>query len=472
MKIRNARFNGIRIEQFEAHAGEAWFIWGTHNSGLDDFFRLLSGETGEKPIADHIDVPDNVGIVSFKNQQQLYESELKKDDTDFMDMLDPGTLTRTFIKDLEKYADLIDAFGMTSSLNKGYRQLSTGQSRKLMLLSQISKGFSCLLIQSPYDGLDPKSREELNKALCHLHRKGNRLFIFVNNAGDIPSWCTHVGVMSDNRLAYQGKKESIIKRLEQILSDHPPDFQISLQDLQETRSTDTGTKPGKDTAAELVRLNNGFAGYAGVNIFQGLSLLINKGDHTLITGANGCGKSTLLQVITGDHPACYQNDLTIFGIRRGTGESIWDLKQHMGIVSSELHRNYNVPGTTLHCILSGLFDSIGLYRKYGPHQEQKAMTWLKRINMDRFAGTPFRDLAFSRQRLVLIARALIKVPRLLILDEPTQGLDESNRKAVLDFLEEVAGENLCTILYVSHRADEYRSFFKQRLKMESFQLAP
>jgi molybdate transport system ATP-binding protein len=114
----------------------------------------------------------------------------------------------------------------------------------------------------------------------------------------------------------------------------------------------------------------------------------------------------------------------------------------------------------LHCIISGLFDSIGLYRPYSNLQEQKAMTWLGRLNMDREACYPFRQLEYAQQRLVLIARALFKVPRLLIL-----GLDESNRKAVLNFLEDVAKEDLCTILYVSHREDEYRSFFNQHLRM-------
>jgi molybdate transport system ATP-binding protein len=214
-----------------------------------------------------------------------------------------------------------------------------------------------------------------------------------------------------------------------------------------------------------VYLKNGSAGYEGKPIFTDLNLKIHTGDHTLVTGPNGCGKSTLLQLITGDHPACYQNDLRIFGIQRGTGESIWELKKKMGIVSPDLHRNYFVPGTALHCIISGLFDSIGLYQKYTRQDEHQAQKWLERTGLIREAHTPFRQLGYASQRLVLIARALIKMPRLLILDEPTQGLDELNRKAVLDFLEQVAREKLSTLLYVSHRQDEFRPFFKYRIQL-------
>jgi molybdate transport system ATP-binding protein len=170
-------------------------------------------------------------------------------------------------------------------------------------------------------------------------------------------------------------------------------------------------------------------------------------------------------MIIGDHPACYQNNLSIFGVQRGSGESIWDLKKEMGIVSSDLHRNYHVPGSVLSCIISGYFDSIGVYRTVTLKQKEEAMKWLSRIGMKGKAQSPFRDLSFADQRLALIARALIKVPKLLILDEPTQGLDELNRKAVINFIEDVAKEKICTILYVSHREDEFRSFFTQHIKM-------
>ena len=465
MKLRNAVFNDIWIERFDIHAREAWFIWGSNNSGLEEFFRILSGDVGADACADQLDLPKDIGIVSFKKQQERYELELKKNDTDYMDKIDPGTPALAFIENLEKYEGLIEAFDMTASLEKGYRQLSTGQSRKLLILSQISKDVSCLILQSPYDGLDPKSRRQMNAALFHLYQQNIQLVIFINNTADIPSWCTHVGVMSDGRLAHQGERPAMMKILKKKSRAQIPDFPVSARDLSASRVSDLEQKFPHIDPDELVGLSNGFAGYEGIKIFKNLSLSIRKGVHTLVTGANGCGKSTLLQMITGDHPSCYQNDLKILGIQRGTGESIWDLKQHMGIVSTELHRNYTVAGSTLDCIISGLFDSIGLYRQYSSLQAQKAMAWLRRLNMGEEALTPFQELEYGRQRMVLIARALIKIPKLLILDEPTQGLDESNRKAVLDFLEDVAGKDLCTILYVSHREDEYRSFFKQHIRM-------
>ena len=474
MEIINARLQNLFIDKFIAKPGEAWCLVGANRSGIDDFFTLFTGEN-QDTAAQLIDPPQNMGIVSFGRQQALFEEELKKDDTDFLDRMDPGTLAGSFLENPGKHADLINAFGMEGSMAKGYRQLSSGQARKLLLLAQITKGVSWLAIQAPYEGLDSPSCAELDKAMALLHQHGIGLLITVHNCCDIPDWCTHVGLIANGILDLMGPRADIMAALEEKTLQGHPDFTASLAELilDKTRAdtphgTD-GSAAGKletsKATTELVQLKDGSAGYGGTLIFTGLNLRICTGDHTLVTGPNGSGKSTLLQLITGDHPACYQNDLRIFGIQRGTGESIWELKSQMGIVSPDLHRNYHVPGNTLQCIISGLFDSIGLYQKYTRQEELAAEKWLARTGLTREAHTPFRQLGYANQRLVLIARALIKVPRLLILDEPTQGLDELNRMAVLNFLEQVAKESVSTLLYVSHRQDEHRDFFKCRIRL-------
>jgi len=460
MKIIQARTDHIFIDHFETLPGQAWTLLGTNRSGIDDFFDLVSKKSF-RGTAQELSLPECQGVVSFKDQQAVYESELKKDQTDFMDRLDPGTPARHFLTDVRHHAGLIQALGMTDSLDKGYRQLSTGQTRKLMLLAPITKGSSFLVIQAPFDGLDTDSCKELDRALFQLFSRGFQILMFVYNPADIPSWTTHLGIVAHGGLLYQGPADQVPKTC--LARTSRPDFQATARDLiagPEQSSSGILEKP------ELIRLVCGRAGYGARQVFTDLTLVVRQGDHTLVTGPNGSGKSTLLQVITGDHPACYTNDLTVMGIRRGTGESIWDIKQHMGIVSSDLHRNFRVPGSVLACILSGLFDSIGLYRQVDAAREKLAMEWLERLGMEKSGTVPFRELGYADQRLVLIARALIKSPQLLVLDEPTQGLDAPNRFAILNFLEDVAKENLATILYVSHREDEFRSFFGQHVKLE------
>ncbi|MFH2092905.1 MAG: ATP-binding cassette domain-containing protein [Pseudomonadota bacterium] len=471
MKIKNAKSKNLFIEKFEVQSVQAWGIIGSNRSGIRDFFDLICGKLCDV-TADHLTLPDNLGWVCFKDQQKIYERELKNDDTDYMDRLDPGTLVKDFLDNVQDHLALIEKFGMTSCLDKGYRQLSTGQARKTLILSQIIKGRSALAIQAPFEGLDPAGRKEVSEALYYLHCQKVLLLLFVHNMEDIPSWCTHAALMKSGELQVQGIQKQVLAQIEKQMQAVQPDFQVSVQDYCSDKECSDKEKKGQEDMAkcktnrvQLVCLRSGSAGYGGNLVFKDLSLNIFQGDHTLITGPNGCGKSTLLHMITGDHPACYRNDLKIFNIQRGTGESIWELKKKMGIVSPELHRNYYIPGSTINCIISGLFDSIGLYQPYSRQQEKQARRWLDHLGMADKTNMAFRDLTYADQRLVLIARALIKQPELLILDEPTQGLDAANRKALLDFLEQMTQQTCCTILYVSHREDEYRSFFVDHIQM-------
>ncbi len=460
MRIVNLRHPALQIPSFTTVPGESWCLYGANDSGIEAFLSLLTGELG-RPEADVLILPENPGVISFKVQQDIYEQEMRQDDSDYLDRPDPGTPAESFLPPGSEGSPLILAFGMGDSLHTGYRQLSSGQGRKLILLREILKGTTEIIIQNPYDGLDESSCRELDTALAALGKHGVQVLITINNQADIPLWCSHLAVFSQGRILRQGERDVVLATLDKTPINELGLFRPDLQEI--TASATTGPQQ-----TELVLLRDGFAGFGDRLLFRHLDLLIDTGRHTLITGPNGCGKSTLLQIITGDNPKCYANDLRMFGSRRGSGESIWELKRQMGIVSAELHRNHRIPGTTLDVVLSGLFDSIGLYHRTSAAQQKKAGQWLAWIGLVAKASLPFRRLSFAEQRLILIARALIKLPWLLILDEPTQGLDEANRGRLLDFLAAIAERRISTILYVSHRTDEQRPFFLQHIRLESY----
>jgi molybdate transport system ATP-binding protein len=200
----------------------------------------------------------------------------------------------------------------------------------------------------------------------------------------------------------------------------------------------------------VFEIQNGRVEYTERTIFTDLNWRIENGQHWQIKGPNGCGKSTLLGLIFGDHPQCYSNDIHIFGKKRGSGESIWEIKQHIGMVSSALHLQYRVSCKAIDVILSGFYDSIGLYQQPSKKEIIVAREWLEILHMSEHANTSFRQLEYGQQRLLLIARAIVKQPAILILDEPYQGLDYLGRRLVKNTLELIAKENLSQLLYVSH----------------------
>jgi molybdate transport system ATP-binding protein len=201
-----------------------------------------------------------------------------------------------------------------------------------------------------------------------------------------------------------------------------------------------------------------------------LDYRVAQGQHTLIEGPNGSGKTTLLELFTGDHPQAYSNDLHLFGRRRGSGETVWDIKKHIGLVSSRLHRDYRVGGSVEEVLLSGLYDSIGVYQRPEPSHRARALAWLHWLDAGLEPNSAFRELSFGVQRLVLIARAAIKLPPLLVLDEPTSGLDDDNRSHVLELVASLCSQKMSTVLMVTHRADE-RAFWQERIGSEILSLA-
>jgi molybdate transport system ATP-binding protein len=445
---------GLRIENLTINSDESWTIFGTNDSGIDILSELFQGNL-QHYSAEILELPQYPGIVTFTGQQTLFEEELRNDDSDFLGSIDPGTLVREFLPNYHHHLQLLTALDMERCLELGYRQLSSGQARKMLLLREIQRGAKTLILQNPYDGLDRSSCRELNDTLSTLSQNSITVIILVNVRADIPSWCSHLAMIDKGRLKKCGRLRQLLPLLK------TPEI-AGLQNPAPVVPANCG-KP-----EELVSLQQGFAGYGSKVLFTGLELLIAPGDHTLITGPNGCGKSTLLEIITGDNPQCYANNLRIFGRKRGSGESIWEIKKKMGIVSPSLHRDHRSVGTTLHVVLSGFFDSIGLYEQVSRSQIDIAKKWLAWIDLGDKETTPFRQLSFAGQRLVLITRALVQCPLLLILDEPTQGLDDYNREKLLQFLEKVARENISTILFVSHREDEMRSFFSHHIRLDSY----
>jgi molybdate transport system ATP-binding protein len=162
----------------------------------------------------------------------------------------------------------------------------------------------------------------------------------------------------------------------------------------------------------------------------------------------------LLTLVSGDNPQAYANDLRLFGRQRGTGESIWDIKKHIGLVSTAFQQSYRVGVTAELAVISGFFDSIGVYRRCSPKQHAIARQWLEILHLQDKRNAPLRSLSYGEQRMVLIARAMVKQPRLLILDEPCQGLDAVNREMVLKLIDHLGSHGHIQLLYVTHHPED------------------
>ena len=442
----------LHIEHWAIEPGQCWAVLGRNGSGKKLLAQAL---LDQQQLPEYRDL--SFSLLSFEQQQAFYEQELKNDDSDFMDRLDPGTTVRTLLNASEQDMEALGFLKLNAILDRGYRLLSSGESRKALLAQALLQTPDYLILDEPYDSLDQQSKQELMAFFARLtEQQKTQLIFLLTDTNEISDFHSHVALLEQGELIAQGERRQIMQN----------------QDIHALLDFDASRLPAWPQILDhaprvnpLVDMKNARVSYAGRVIFDHINLYIAAGDHTLLTGPNGSGKSTLLHLITGDHPQSYGNDIKVLGFQRGTGESIWQLKKNIGIVSPELHRSHRVPGSALDIVSSGFFDTIGLYDDVQAWQTEHALQWLQMVGLQHRNKTAFKQLSYGEQRLVLIARALVKQPALLICDEPTQGLDRINRYRFLYFLEHLSSQHLTTVVMASHREDEHLSLFKQHLTL-------
>ena len=430
--------------------GETWLIVGPNGSGKSALAASLLGKgwlvSGRRKL-----LPDKTVILSLEEQGRLIDREKLRDDSDISDNVYRGTPVREMLDevclDRPIQKKLIDLLGLGPLLDRGFRKLSTGESRKVLLTRTLASRSSVIVLDEPFEGLDAKTIPLVHDILSDI--AGHASIVFVMNRLDrVPDFVTHVLKMTAGRISQQfssigrGEIRETLARLNQV-SSNP-----LLLPEPEVRSPLRLNEDGS-----LVRLRKGRVAYTDNLVFENLDWLIYPGDRWRVKGPNGSGKTCLLNLITGDHPQCYVNDLSLFGFRRGTGETIWDVKRYVGFVSTALHWDYRLSVSVIKVILSGFYDSVGLYIKASDKQMETAIDWLMLLGLRDRANDSFAALSYGEQRSLLIARAMVKHPALLLLDEPCLGLDEANRVLVLSLIARICKAGTTTLVYVSHHEE-------------------
>lgn len=455
----------LDIQQLNINKGESWAFIGSNGSGKSSLARVLSNEL--KPLSGVVKNTFNSPVrLSFEQLQKIISDEWQRNNTDLLsdDEEDTGYTAAEIIqlnhKDNEYCLELATRFGIRDLLSRRFKYLSTGETRKVLLCQTLMGNPDLLILDEPFDGLDVYSRSNLSELLYSLSEKGLTIVLVLNRFDELPDYIENMGVVADCKLTMSGDRESVLANT--LISQLQHSEKIKQLSIPETEDPTHDEK--LDDTIPRIMLNNGVISYNDKPILHGLTWHVNPGEHWQIIGENGAGKSTLLSLITGDHPQGYSNDLTLFGRRRGSGETIWDIKRHIGYVSNSIHQEYRVATSVLNVIISGFHDSIGLYQTPSDRQIQLAYEWLALLGLPtQTAQQPFHSLSWGQQRLVLIARALVKHPAMLILDEPLQGLDGLNRLLVLRFIDVMLKQGNTQLLFVTHHQEDAPACITHRL---------
>ncbi len=332
--------------------------------------------------------------------------------------------------------------------------LSNGETRRTLITVSLLRKPKLLLLDNPFVGLDIESRATLHEVLNQIAKSGIQIII-VTTPYEIPTCITNIVELEAGR----------IKRLSTQATDfqqviHKSKSSVDAEILQKIKHL-----PTQNDFDFALKMRNVTVTYKGINVVDSVNWQVKSGEKWALMGANGSGKSTVLSLITGDNPQGYQNDYDLFDRKRGSGESIWDIKRRIGYVSPELHLYFNRNTEVWKATASGLFDSAGLFKKLNEEERILTENYLKLLNINHLAERKIYQLSTGEQRQVFLARALIKNPPLLLLDEPCQGLDYNHLVYFRDLVNELVQELDKTLIYVTHYEEEIPACVDKRLML-------
>ncbi len=341
---------------------------------------------------------------------------------------------------------LYDIFSLRYLLDKYIILLSSGELRKFQLARALMGDPRVLIMDNPFIGLDKETRQQLRELLETLSRERSlQIVLVLSKDEDIPRFVTHVVEVKDMKVLPKVEREEYLAEKMKAASDKAP-----LEPSLRQEIIDLPYNDKEYHTHEVVKMNGVSIRYGKRTILDTLDWTVHNGERWALSGQNGAGKSTLLSLVCADNPQSYACDIVLFDQKRGTGETIWDIKKHIGYVSPEMHRAYNRDMPAIRIVASGLKDSVGLYVKPSEGDYDKCRLWMRIFGIEHLAERTFLKLSSGEQRLVLLARAFVKDPELLILDEPLHGLDAEQGEMVKEIIDAFCERKNKTLIMVTH----------------------
>ena len=346
---------------------------------------------------------------------------------------------------------LYKLFHIEHLMDKYLILMSSGELRKYQLTKALLTDPRVLIMDNPFIGLDAETRDQLKALLTDLAGERHlQVVLVLSKTDDIPDFITHVVGVEDMRV------KDKMTRQEYVSSRQPNPSRVLGKDMEQS-ILDLPYRDNDYHTQEVVGMNKVSIVYGERTILKELDWKVSNGERWALSGQNGSGKSTLLSLVCADNPQSYACDISLFGNPRGSGESIWDIKKHIGYVSPEMHRSYHRDIPAIRIVASGLKDTVGLYARPDESEYDTCRLWMKIFGLEGKENTSFLKLSSGEQRLVLVARAFVKDPQLLILDEPLHGLDNHNRRLVKDVIETFCRRRNKTLIMVTHYKEELPS---------------
>ncbi len=441
--------------------GEHWVILGPNGSGKSTLARTVAGVLPTAGGFRTVFGETHISLVSFEEQQRMLLRELEQDTSRYYagtpdqyttagDLILPAQQSAPAIMPLLQEYPLLQRVW-----NQSLRSLSAGEMRVVFLARAFVRLPDVLILDEPFDGLDSQARYTLQHMISQSIARGSHIILATHRQEEIPSEITHAITVRDGQVMRQGSRARVLQQehLTNLYFDAgspvisaPPSITAPPEAVLHQ------TNPATETP--LVQFTHTTICEGERPLITDLSWSVYPGEHWVVQGPNGSGKTTLVNLIRGEDPRGYAAQLSLFGIPRGSGESIWELRQRIGTVTPYVQLTYTSDISVLEAVVSGFYGSVGLFQKPKEAEIHAAHRVLETLGISQLAEKTVLHTSYGQRRLVMIGRALVHQPQLLLLDEPCQGLDPRNRHVVITAIDRICREEGSTVIYITHHGDE------------------
>lgn len=466
---------------FAIHEGQQWALVGSSGSGKTAFLETIAGKfpvsKGEVrysffdkyvsrfKIADPLfnrykliaQVSSKHHFRNLSNTSSFYyQQRFNSSDSEDAETVEQYLLAvKANAPVVWTYNRVTERLRLRPLLDKQLIKLSNGETKRLLFATALLKNPALLLLDNPFTGLDSDSRRDFNNLLSEIADSGIHI-VMATSPGEIPDVITNVASLQHGKIIREERKEYF----NAARGEDAGTVRINADELTALLGVHE-----EQTFKTLVEMKNIVIRYGDKVILDHVNWIVASGERWALLGPNGTGKSTLLSLINGDNPQAYANEITLFDRKRGSGESIWDIKKKIGFVSPELFQYFPVSSSCLQVIESGFYDTLGLFKLSDPNKSSISKRWMDLLEIGSSAQKPFRNVSASIQRLCLLCRALVKNPPLLIFDEPCQGLDLHQKEHFKKVVDEICKHSKVGLIYVTHYSDEIPESINHTLKL-------
>ncbi|HEY6451923.1 MAG TPA: ATP-binding cassette domain-containing protein, partial [Steroidobacteraceae bacterium] len=430
--------------------GQRWVLMGPNGAGKTLLLKLLAGDVwpspdgggtrryrlGERWFNDPYGVKQELAYLGAERQDRYEHYEWN-----YRTELIVGTgLHRTDIplaplrsEERDRIVRLLAQLGIQSLARRPFLTLSYGERRLVLLARALAWRPKLLLLDEPFTGLDEENRARIAHGLRRLSRSALPWVLSTHRPEDVPVTATHLCHLDGGRVIAQGRIPSR-RRLAARHSARRETIEHGLSGVNHARMP--GARPGRHTSADapvLLALRRASVWRDGAAVLRDVSLEVRRGECWLVHGPNGSGKSSFLQLIHGDLGAARGGAIVRAGLQPGV--PLRAFQRRVGLIAPELQAICPRHLPALDVVASGLQGSFGLNTSVSADERRRALRALRRVGAAALAGRTLRTLSYGQNRRVLFARALVREPDILLLDEPYAGLDARTRVALRSLVE-------------------------------------